>query len=67
MAIGLAGDTVSLTAGDQTAQLSLVEQRVLSNLLQSLLGTNQAVDDLRVLRNDQGFELGITPLPIPGN
>lgn len=67
MAIGLAGDTPSTTAGEQTAQLNLVEMRVMSNLLQSLLGTTQGVDDLRVLRNDQGFELGITPLPIPGN
>lgn len=66
MAIGLAGDSPSITAGEQTAQLSLVEQRVISNLLQSLLGTTQTIDELRVLRNDQGFELGV-PLPIPGN
>ncbi len=66
MAIGLAGDTPSTTAGEQTAQLILVEARVQSILMQTLLGTNQATDELRVLRNDQGFELGV-PLPIPGN
>ncbi len=46
--------------------LNTVELRVISNLLQSQ-AANQQQDDLRILRNDQAFELGINPATIPGN
>ena len=65
MPTGLSGDTISVTAGFQTPQLEAVELRVISNLLQQQ-APNQSQDDLRVLRNDQAFELGLPP-PIPGN
>ena len=55
------------TAGGLTDELmSLVELRVISNLIQAQSGAQQQ-DELRVLRNDQAFELGITPPVIPGN
>lgn len=63
MPIGLSGDNQSVTAGEQTAQLSLIEQRVLSQLLQMQAPTT---DELRQLRNDIANELGI-PVPVPGN
>ena len=46
--------------------LEIVELRVISNLIQAQSGAQQQ-DELRVLRNDQAFELGITPPVIPGN
>jgi hypothetical protein len=46
--------------------LSAVELRVISNLLQSQNGAMQQ-DELRILRNDQAFELGISPAVIPGS
>lgn len=66
MAIGLAGDTSVSIGGDPISELQLIEMRVTTNLLQSLLGTNQAADELNTVRNDQAFELGI-PVPVPGN
>ncbi len=67
MAIGIAGDSGSLS-GISSDNLAAIELRVISILLQSLLGTSQqAKDELRVLRNDQAFELGITPPVVPGN
>lgn len=45
--------------------LSAIELRVISNLLQSQ-NPNSAQDELRILRNDQAFELGIVPPVIPG-
>lgn len=65
MATGLSGDTEADIGGDPTADLSLIEQRVTNNLLQSLLGTNQAMDQLGRLRDDQAFQLQI-PTPLPG-
>jgi hypothetical protein len=46
--------------------LSTVELRVISNLLQMQMGNTQQ-DELKLLRNDVGFELGIVPPTIPGN
>ena len=67
MPTGIAGDSIGATiAGIPADELNLVELRVISNLLQSLLGSNQAIDELRILRNDQATELTI-PTPIPGN
>lgn len=66
MAIGIAGDSPNLS-GQTSENLAAIELRVISILLQSLLGTNQSIDDLRVLRNDQAFELGVTPPVEPGN
>jgi hypothetical protein len=64
---GISGDTnvPVLIGADPTEDLMLIELRTLSNLLQGLLGTNQAVDQLEVLRNDQAYQLSI-PLPLPG-
>ena len=53
-------------AGFSGDQLQTIELRVISNLLQAQSGP-QLQDELRVLRNDQAFELGITPAVVPGN
>lgn len=65
MPIGIAGDSIVTFNGLPAPDLGVIELRVISNLLQSLLGTNVAYDDLGVLRNDQAFELSI-PTPLPG-
>lgn len=65
MAIGLSGDTISSTDGEQTAQLILIEQRVTNMLLQLQQG-GVAVDSLPSMRNDEAFGLNITPFPISG-
>lgn len=52
-------------AGLNTDNLALYELRVISNLMQAQMG-NQATDELRILRNDQAFELGQTPPVVPG-
>jgi hypothetical protein len=54
------------TGGIPNAILDVIELRVISNLLQQQNG-NQQQDELRILRNDQAFELGITPPVVPGN
>lgn len=51
--------------GLNTDNLALYELRVISNLLQAQSGVPQ--DELRILRNDQAFELGQTPPIVPGN
>lgn len=68
MAIGISGDTSFPTAGGVTDEsLILVELRTLSNLLQNpAWGTSQAQEELKAIRNDQAFELGL-PTPVPGN
>lgn len=53
-------------AGFNDEALMAVELRVISNLIQQQSG-NMQQDELRVLRNDQAFELGIIPPVIPGN
>ena len=54
--------------GSYTAQsLDVIELRVISNLLQSEMSNRAQGDDLRVLRNDQAFELGFVPPVVPGN
>jgi hypothetical protein len=53
-------------SGTSAETLTAVELRVISNLLQQQAGSSQQ-DELRILRNDQAFELGITPPVIPGN
>lgn len=53
-------------AGTTAETLAAVELRVISNLLQQQ-APGQQQDELRILRNDQAFELGITPPIIPGN
>ena len=50
----------------QPVTLEAVELRVISNLLQGQ-NPNSAQDELRILRNDQAFELGIVPPVVPGN
>jgi hypothetical protein len=57
--------TVSLS-GVPDGTLTTVELRVISNLLQREMG-NMQQDELRILRNDQAFELGVNPPVIPGN
>jgi len=66
MAIGLAGDSQATVGGDPVTLLSLLEARVISNLLQAGLLANGGQDDLNVLRNDQAFELGVA-MPVPGS
>ena len=44
----------------------VVETRVLSNLINNLLGSNQAIESLALQRQAQAFELGIN-LPPPVN
>lgn len=46
--------------------LDVVELRTISNILQRDLPA-QSQDELRVLRNDQAFELGFVPPVVPGN
>ena len=54
--------------GGYSAQsLDVIELRVISNLLQSEMSNRAQGDDLRVLRNDQAFELGFAPPVVPGN
>jgi hypothetical protein len=53
-------------SGIAAQTLDVVELRVISNLLQQQAPNGQQ-DELRVLRNDQAFELGIVPPVIPGN
>ena len=50
----------------QMDTISAIELRVISNLIQAQSG-NQQQDELRLLRNDQAFELGIVPPVVPGN
>ncbi len=47
--------------------LDVIELRVISNILQREMSNAAQGDDLRVLRNDQAFELGIVPPVVPGN
>lgn len=49
-----------------SGELDVIELRVISNLLQQQAGTQQQ-DELRILRNDQAFELGVIPPVVPGN
>ena len=64
---GISGDSSSgvILGGDPTENLMLIELRVLSNLMQNLLGNSNALDGLGELRNDQAFALGV-PVPLPG-
>lgn len=47
--------------------LDVIELRVISNLLQQQAPNAQQQDELRILRNDQAFELGFVPPIVPGN
>jgi hypothetical protein len=70
MSLGISGDMPFMGSSPTipSENLMVVELRVLSNLIQSLLGNGTAaVDDLRILRNDQAFELSVQPPVIPGN
>jgi hypothetical protein len=51
--------------GVTSENLSVVELRVISNLIQQYNGGSAAQEDLRLMRNDEGQALGLTP-PIPG-
>lgn len=53
-------------SGFSAASLDVIELRVISNLIQQQSGT-ASPDELRVLRNDQAFELGFVPPVVPGN
>ena len=64
---GLSGDTgggITL-GGDDVGELRLVEQRVMNTLLTKYLGTNNVLENLDVLRNDEAVTLQI-PTPLPG-
>lgn len=56
----------SVQAPFNTPTLDLIELRVISNLLQREMAS-ASQDELRILRNDQAFELGIVPPVVPGN
>jgi hypothetical protein len=47
--------------------LDIIELRVISELLQSQSGMIAGTEDLKQLRNDQAFDLGIVPPVVPGN
>ena len=49
-----------------SGELDVIELRVISNLLQREAGTYDQ-DELRIIRNDQAFELGLVPSTVPGN
>jgi hypothetical protein len=51
--------------GFSNVTLEAIELRVISNLLQQQSG-NASQEDLKILRNDQAFDLGL-PSPVPGN
>jgi hypothetical protein len=54
-----------LSAPFNTPTLDLIELRVISQLLQNQSGSaNQ--EELRQLRNDNAFDLGIVPPVVPG-
>lgn len=65
MATGIAGDNSIAPRGYPAADLMTIDLRVLQILIQAQGGT-VSLDELRTLRNDQAFELGL-PLPVPGN
>ena len=67
MAIGISGDSSPVVAasGYPAEDLSVIEQRVTNILLQMQMG-NVTLDELRILRNDQAAELGLT-VPVPGH
>lgn len=62
---GLSGSSPSIN-GQSIASLSLIESRTVTQLLQTLLGSSQATDDLDNTRNDQAFALQL-PQPVVGN
>lgn len=52
-------------SGTAAESLSVVELRVIANLIQQYNGGSASQEDLRLMRNDEGQALGLTP-PIPG-
>jgi hypothetical protein len=56
----------NIVSGLNAETLGLVELRTISNVLQRDMPA-QSQEELRILRNDQAFELGISPPVIPGN
>ena len=62
MAIGLAGDSASI-GGDAAAGLTVVELRVISNLLQQ--GSGQPQEDLNAWRTDIAESLGLPNPNVP--
>ena len=66
MPIGISGDSIlTLYNGLPQPDMDTIELRTISTLLQTLLGSSQAIDNLGTIRNDQAFELEI-PTPLPG-
>ena len=64
---GLSGDTgggITL-GGDDVGELRLVELRVMNTLLTKYLGSNQVLENLDTLRNDEAVTLQI-PVPLAG-
>lgn len=61
--------SISPPASGLSGQLSTIELRVISNLLQAqgVGAGNSNSDQLSTLRNDQAFELGIVPPIVPGS
>lgn len=46
--------------------LSLIELRVMNNLAQQANGSSVSQEELRLMRNDEAFGLGISPAIVPG-
>lgn len=66
MPTGISGSNQGATVnGQPISSYQLIESRVISILLQTQMG-NMTQDELRILRNDQAFELGFT-VPVLGN
>lgn len=68
MATGICGDTaveMGTTNPLSSEQLTVIELRVLSQLIQNTQGITFETDELRQMRNDAAFDLGITS-PVPG-
>jgi hypothetical protein len=59
--------TQYVPAAAAPGSLDVIELRVISNLLQREMSNQSQGDDLRVLRNDQAFELGFVPPVVAGN
>jgi hypothetical protein len=54
-----------LSAPFNTPTMDLIELRVISQLLQNAYGAANT-EELRQLRNDNAFDLGIVPAVVPG-
>jgi hypothetical protein len=64
MPTGLSGDSSGSLGLDSVGGLQLIENRVITQLLATMMGTG-VLDNVDQLRNDYAIQLGI-PAPITG-